>query len=69
MVRIHDHYITNLFVFSIDGRIISVVLNAPGSVHDSTLADWGNVYETLESVYNNLSSSLHLLFVPFEICF
>jgi DDE superfamily endonuclease len=47
----HGHYITNLLVFSMDGRIINAVLNAPGSVHDSTLAEWGNVYETLESVY------------------
>ena len=47
----HDHYITNLFVFSVDGRMISTVLNAPGSVHDSTLAEWGNQYEILERMY------------------
>ena len=47
----HKHYITNLFVFSADGRIIKCVLNAPGSLHDSTLAEWGNVYNTMEEVY------------------
>jgi DDE superfamily endonuclease len=48
----HCHYVTNLIVFSIDGRIISGVLNAPGSLHDSTLAEWGGVYERLEEVFN-----------------
>ena len=38
-------------MFSIDGRIINAVLNAPGSVHDSTLADWGNVYQVLQATY------------------
>jgi len=45
------HFITNLFVFSVDGRIINCVVNAPGSVHDSTLAEWGEVYEDLEDAY------------------
>jgi DDE superfamily endonuclease len=39
----HSHFITNLFVFSADGRCIAAVLNAPGSLHDSTLAEWGNL--------------------------
>ena len=47
----HDHYISNLFVFSIDGQIISCVVNAPGSVHDSTLAYWGKIYDILEAMY------------------
>jgi hypothetical protein len=34
----HDHFITNVRVFSIDGRMIATVTNAPGSLHDSTLA-------------------------------
>ncbi|CAB9513917.1 expressed unknown protein [Seminavis robusta] len=48
----HDHYITNLFVFSIDGYIIHCILNAPGSMHDSTLASYGGTYELLEAIYN-----------------
>ena len=47
----HDHYVTNVFVFSICGRIIAGVVNAPGCLHDSTLADWGGVYELLHEVY------------------
>jgi DDE superfamily endonuclease len=47
----HDHFITNVLVFSIDGRMISTVINAPGSLHDSTLAEWGGIYEKLEAVY------------------
>jgi DDE superfamily endonuclease len=49
----HDHYITNLFLFSPDGLIIACVINAPGSLHDSTLCDWGNIYEKLEDVYKD----------------
>jgi hypothetical protein len=47
----HGHYVTNLFVFGPDGRILMCVINAPGSVHDSTLAEWGDVYDALEEVY------------------
>jgi DDE superfamily endonuclease len=46
------HFITNLFVFSADGRCIAAVLNAPGSLHDSTLAQWGGIYHDLEDMYN-----------------
>jgi hypothetical protein len=35
-----SHFITNLFVFSIDG-----------SLHDSTLAEWGGVYQELPDMY------------------
>jgi DDE superfamily endonuclease len=45
------HYITNLFVFGADGRIINAVTNVPGSVHDSTLAVWGGTYRKLKEVY------------------
>lgn len=48
---LHAHFVTNLFVFSADGRIIACVLNVPGSVHDSTLAQWGCVYDKLEQKY------------------
>jgi hypothetical protein len=48
---LHGHYITNVFVFGADGRIIHAVLNVPGSVHDSTLAVWGGTYKKLRGVY------------------
>ena len=47
----HDHYVTNVFCFSTDGRIICCVVDAPGCLHDSTLADWGGIYELLEEVH------------------
>ena len=47
----HGHYITNLLVFAVDGRIIKCVLNVPGSIHDSTLCNWGGVYDELADIY------------------
>ena len=47
----HGHYVTNLFVFGADGRIIDAVLNVPGSVHDSTVASWGGTCLKLKEVY------------------
>ncbi len=42
----------NVFVFGMD-RIIRICgLNAPGMMHDITLADYGNVYEKLEQVFD-----------------
>jgi DDE superfamily endonuclease len=53
----HGHYVTNLLVFASDGRIIKAVLNAPGSVHDSTVAEWGDVYDSLGSVYERTGAN------------
>jgi DDE superfamily endonuclease len=47
----HDHFVTNLLMFSACGRIISCVMNVPGSIHDSALALWGGVYDTLQEAY------------------
>ena len=47
----HGHYITNLFVFAPDGMIIFALLNAPGSVHDSTLSEWGKLYNILNNIH------------------
>lgn len=47
-----SHCAANLLLFPIDGRIIDAVINAPGSIHDSTLAEWGNVHEKLENVHD-----------------
>lgn len=49
---LHGHFITNMFVFSIDGRIIACCLNIPGSVHDSTVAHWSGIYDKLEAKFN-----------------
>ena len=47
----HDHYVTNVLVFCPDGTIPMTFYNCPGSVHDSQVAMWGNIYEKLEMVY------------------
>lgn len=47
----HGHYITNLFVFTVDGRIVDSVYNVPGAMHDSTLAIWGGTYERLKEIH------------------
>lgn len=46
-----DHYLSNLFVFAPDGKIIFCLLNAPGSLHDSTLAECSNLYQLLNDVF------------------
>ena len=42
------HYISNVFVFAPDGRIVAMVVNAPGAMHDSTLMDMGGLYDKME---------------------
>jgi len=47
----HDHYITNLFLFTPDGRICHCFLNAPGCMHDSTMAQWSGIYHELDELF------------------
>jgi hypothetical protein len=49
----HDHYVSCVLVFCPDGTIPICCFNVPGSVHDSSIADWGDIYTKLESVYND----------------
>jgi hypothetical protein len=44
-------YVNSVFCFAPDGKIRCATINAPGSWHDSTQADYG-VYDKLEKVYN-----------------
>jgi DDE superfamily endonuclease len=44
-------FITNLFVYSIDGQIIEACVNVPGSVHDSSIASTYGVYKKLEEKF------------------
>ena len=48
----HDHYVSNVFVFSPAGVIISFSLNAPGATHDSSIADYGGVYKKLKLIHD-----------------
>ena len=47
----HGHYISNIFVFAPDGKIVMMTTNAPGCLHDSTLAEYGGIYDTLEAYF------------------
>jgi hypothetical protein len=40
----HNHYISNLLLFSPDGKIRACYKNTPGTMHDSTMAKRGGVY-------------------------
>lgn len=48
----HDHYVGNVFVFVPDGTIAACALNAPGSLHDSQIAEWGGIYKKLQDTYD-----------------
>jgi hypothetical protein len=50
----HDHYVTSVFVFCPDGTIPICCYNVPGTVHDSKVAEWGNIYPKLEQVYDSV---------------
>ncbi|PXF45044.1 hypothetical protein BWQ96_05185 [Gracilariopsis chorda] len=47
----HDHYVGNVFVFAPNGTIIACVPNAPGSMHDSVIADLGKLYNKFGAQY------------------
>ena len=49
----HDHYVSAVLVFCPDGTIPIACYNVPGCIHDSTIAEWGNVYKKLENVFNS----------------
>jgi hypothetical protein len=47
----HDHYVTSVLCFCPDGTIPIAYINIPGSVHDSQVAEYGNIHNKLECVY------------------
>ena len=47
----HNHYVTSVFCFCPDGTIPIAYMNLPGSMHNSTIAEWGRIYDKLESLY------------------
>jgi len=40
----NDYYVTNVLVFSPNCLILACALNTPGSMHDSIVSEWGDVY-------------------------
>jgi len=49
-----DHYVSAVFIFAPDGTIpiCCYNYNVPGSVHGSTIATIGGIYDKLKVVYN-----------------
>jgi hypothetical protein len=47
----HDHYVMSVMCFYPDGTIPIVFSNISGAVHDSQVADCGDIYNKLELVY------------------
>ncbi len=54
----HDHYVSNLFLFSPDGRIRGCYLNAPGTNHDSTLANASGMYDSLDRLHRQIGAQV-----------
>jgi hypothetical protein len=47
---LHDHLVGSVFIFAPSGLIVACTLNAPGSWHDSTIAQNGGLYNDLHTV-------------------
>jgi hypothetical protein len=50
--------VTNLFLFSPDGLVRACYLNAPGTVHDSALANESNIYNLVDDFYERTGSRI-----------
>jgi DDE superfamily endonuclease len=48
----HDHYVSSVFVFAPDCMVAICCFNVPGCVHDSKIADWGDIDTKLEAKYD-----------------
>jgi len=46
-----EHYVSAVLVFVPEGTIPTVFFNVSGCCHDSTIADWGEVYTKLVIIY------------------
>jgi hypothetical protein len=54
----HDHYVSNLFLFSPDGMIRACYINAPGTTHDSTMANLSVIYDLVDALYVRRGSKI-----------
>ncbi len=48
----HDHYVTSVFCFYPDGTIPIALFYISALVHDSQVAEFGNIYKKLETIFN-----------------
>ncbi len=49
---LHDHFVACFFAFAPSGIVVACMLNAPGSWHNSFIAENGGLHAKMESVYN-----------------
>jgi hypothetical protein len=54
----HDHCISNLFLFLPDGKIRACYINAPGTMHNSTMVSWGGLYEKVDDLYTSRGAKI-----------
>ena len=47
----HSHWVVNILVFDLTGKVIACGLNAPGSWHDSLVCESYGVYDKLRKAY------------------
>jgi hypothetical protein len=48
-----DHFVTGVLCFFPDETMAIAFYNVPSCCHDSTVADWGEIYTKPESVYDD----------------
>ena len=48
-----NHYVSKLFAVATNCIIVTCVLDAPGSLHDYTVANFGGLYTLLTDVYDS----------------
>jgi hypothetical protein len=54
----HGHIVSSIFIFGMDGVIKICGLNTTGTMHDSTLAEYNNVYKKLEAVFDEFGGKV-----------
>jgi hypothetical protein len=54
----YDHYVNSLFLFSLDGKKRACYIYAPGTMHDSTMANWGGLYEKVDDLYTSRGAKI-----------
>ena len=47
----HYHYVSSVLCICPDGTIPIAYINIPGAVHDSQIADYGDIHDKIEMVY------------------
>jgi DDE superfamily endonuclease len=54
----HNHYVSNLFLFSPDGKIRACYINAPGTFHNSTMANMSKIDDLIDDIYAKMGSKI-----------